>query len=208
MNDNPPPARPTRPAPSPNSVAGRASYPFGYSTTGGVSKGSAAPAGAGVRRRGAPDEEAATEGGSQPGTAGPQPGEGDGRRRSRRRRYQNRRRPHVRNTRLTDDELARVTAGANAAGLTVAGFLARSALGAARDLNRTTAALADHRDVVAELFAARRHLGHIGNNLNQLTRAVNSGARPPQPQLDAVLTATQRAVLRVQTATDRLLDQT
>ncbi|MFE0192609.1 MobC family plasmid mobilization relaxosome protein [Streptomyces sp. NPDC058989] len=193
-------------APDLNSVSGRASYPLGYSALSGVSKGSPAPSGQGlVRRRGTPDEEAATEGGSQPqGQEGgpehvaPPP-------RTRRRKYQRRQRPHVRNTRFSHDELARVTAGAKAAGLTVAGFLARAALSAARDLDRTTSAIAGEREVIAEFFAARRHLGHVGSNLNQIARAINTGAH--SPELDAVIAATERAVQRVQHATDQLLYQ-
>ncbi|HEX5569091.1 MAG TPA: plasmid mobilization relaxosome protein MobC [Streptomyces sp.] len=125
--------------------------------------------------------------------------------RTRRRKYQRRQRPHVRNTRFSDDELARVTAGARAAGLTLAGFLARAALSAARDLERTASAVAGEREVIAEFFAARRHLGHVGSNLNQIARAINAGAHPPE--LDAVIAATERAVQRVQHATDRLLHQ-
>ncbi len=179
-----------------------ASYPLGYSAQGGVSKGSPAPLGQGlVRRRGTPDEEAATEGGSQPEGTQDRPEQP----RIRRRKYQRRQRPHVRNTRFSDDELALVTAGAKAVGLTLAGFLARAALSAARDLERTASAVADEREVIAELFAARRHLGHVGNNLNQVTRAINAGAHPPE--LDAVIAATRRAVQRVQHATDQLLQQ-
>ncbi|MFF3979788.1 MobC family plasmid mobilization relaxosome protein [Streptomyces sp. NPDC001828] len=190
------------PDPDSNSVSGRASYPLGYSAMSGVSKGSPAPGGQGfVRRRGTPDEEAATKGGSQP--EGPK--EGLQQPRTRRRKYQRRQRPHVRNTRFSNDELTLVTAGAKAAGLTLAGFLARAALSAARDLERTASAVADEREVIAEFFAARRHLGHIGSNLNQIARAFNTGAQPGQ--LDVVIEATERAVQRVQQVTDRLLDQ-
>ncbi|MFI8308830.1 plasmid mobilization protein [Streptomyces sp. NPDC085927] len=193
------------PASRSNSLSRRASYPLGYSALSGVSKGSSAPSGRGlVRRRGTPDEEAATEGGSQP------QGEDGGHdhaapSRTRRRKYQRRQRPHVRNTRFSDAELARVTAGAKAAGLTLAGFLARAALSAARDLDRTASAVASEREVIAEFFAARRHLGQVGNNLNQITRAINAGAHPPE--LDVVIAATERAVQRVQHATDQLLQQ-
>lgn len=190
------------PAPDSNSVSGRASYPLGYSAPGGVSKGSPAPVGQGlVRRRGSPDEEAATEGGSQPAGTLARPEQP----RVRRRKYQRRQRPHVRNARFSDDELERITAGAKAAGLTLAGFLARAALSAARDLERTASAVAGEREVIAEFFAARRYLGHVGSNLNQIARAVNVGAHPPE--LDVVIAATHRAVQRVQHATDRLLNQ-
>lgn len=187
------------PAPDSNSVSGRASYPLGYSAMGGVSKGSPAPGGQGlVRRRGAPDEEAATEGGSQPEGGREEP-------RTRRRTYQRRQRPHVRNTRFSNDELALVAAGAKAAGLTLAGFLARAALTAARDLERTASVVADEREVIAELFAARRHLGQVGNNLNQVARAVNSGGHPAE--IDVVIAAAHRAIGRVQAVTDRMLGQ-
>jgi len=62
--------------------------------------------------------------------------------------------------------------------------------------------------MIAELFAARRHLGQIGNNLNQLTRATNSGAQPPDAQIDALLNAVHRATARVQGAADQLLEHT
>ncbi|MDH6537963.1 plasmid mobilization relaxosome protein MobC [Streptomyces sp. SPB4] len=109
---------------------------------------------------------------------------------------------------MSDDELALVATAAKTAGVTLAGFFARAALSAARDPQASAAAIAGRREMVAELFAARRHLGQIGNNLNQLTRAINSGAQPPDAQLDAVLDAVHRASARVQGATDQLLEHT
>ncbi|WP_439940043.1 plasmid mobilization protein [Streptomyces sp. BBFR115] len=109
----------------------------------------------------------------------------------------------MRNTRLSDEELARVTAGAKAAGLTVSGFLARSALAASRDLERAAAAIAGDRELITELFAARRYLGHVSNNLNQMARALNSGGKPTG--VGSVLAATGQAVQRVQQATDQLI---
>ncbi|MFD8589853.1 plasmid mobilization relaxosome protein MobC [Streptomyces sp. NPDC059637] len=107
--------------------------------------------------------------------------------------------------RLNDDEKMLLAAAAAAARTTLPAFLARSGLAAARDLDATVAAIAGRRELVAELFAARRHLGHVGNNLNQIARAINAGAHPPE--LDAVVAATKRAVRRVQHATDQLLNQ-
>nr|WP_247706967.1 plasmid mobilization relaxosome protein MobC [Streptomyces liliiviolaceus] len=106
---------------------------------------------------------------------------------------------------MNDSEKKRLVAAATTARTTLPAFLARSGLAAAHDLDATTAAIASHRELVAELFAARRHLGHVGNNLNQVTRAINAGAHPPE--LDAVIAATRRAVQRVQRATDQLLQQ-
>ncbi|MFB6577112.1 plasmid mobilization relaxosome protein MobC [Streptomyces sp. NPDC056402] len=108
--------------------------------------------------------------------------------------------------RMNDAEHALVATAARAVGVTVAGFFARAALRAAHDPHTSAAAIAGRRETVVELFAARRHLGQIGNNLNQLTRAINSGAQPPDAELDAVLVAVRRASARVQDATDQLLE--
>jgi hypothetical protein len=107
--------------------------------------------------------------------------------------------------RLNDDEKTQLSAAATADRTTLPAFLARSGLAAAHDLDTTAAFIAGRRELVAELFAARRHLGHVGNNLNQITRAINAGAHPPE--LDAVVDATERAVQRIQRATDQILAQ-
>ncbi|MEU1821299.1 plasmid mobilization relaxosome protein MobC [Streptomyces abikoensis] len=165
------------------------------------------------RHQGAPAGEAATEG-------GPQPKQGNEhvchapscehlltntKPRIRRRPYQRGRRLHGRTARFNDEELALITAGANAAGITVAAYLAHAALAAARDLDRTTAEIASRREIVSELFAARRHLSYIGNNLNQVAKILNSDGHAPQT--DVVLDAVRRATERLQTATVQLLDQ-
>ncbi|MEI5100953.1 plasmid mobilization relaxosome protein MobC [Streptomyces sp. PmtG] len=114
-------------------------------------------------------------------------------------------RVHVIYVRLNDSEKSVLSAAASAARTSLPAFLARSGLAAAHDLDNTAAAIAGRRETVSELFAARRHLHQVGNNLNQVARAINSGAWPPE--LDTVLAATQRAVQRVQDATDQLLKQ-
>ncbi|KNB53481.1 plasmid mobilization protein [Streptomyces caatingaensis] len=175
-------------------------------------KAAPAPGAEADRRQGAPAGEAATEG-------GPQPKQGEhvchspscehlhtnAKPRIRRRPYQRGRRLHGRTARFNDEELALITAGANAAGITVAAYLAHAALAAARDLDRTTAEIASRREIVSELFAARRHLGYIGNNLNQIAKILNSDGHAPQT--DVVLEAVHRATERLQAATIRLLDQ-
>ncbi|MEU7148676.1 plasmid mobilization relaxosome protein MobC [Streptomyces sp. NPDC045456] len=107
--------------------------------------------------------------------------------------------------RLNHGEKAMLDAAANATRTSLPAFLARSGLAAAHDLDSTAAAIAGHRELVAELFAARRHLGQVGNNLNQVARAINSGGQPRE--IDAVIAAVQRTVSRVQAATDHLLEQ-
>ncbi|MFE7121754.1 plasmid mobilization relaxosome protein MobC [Streptomyces sp. NPDC057654] len=112
---------------------------------------------------------------------------------------------HVIYVRLNSTEKNTLTAAATITRTSLPAFLARSGLAAAHDLDHTAAAIAGHRDLVAELFAARRHLGQVGNNLNQVARAINSGGQPTE--IDAVVAAVQRTVTRVQAATDRLLQQ-
>lgn len=198
---------------APTQARDGASYPFGHSTIGGVSEGLTAPGGRSlVRRRGTPDEEAATAGRTQPGEEQQSPCEATyafatpPEPRIRRRTHKHGQRSKVCSVRVNDDEHALVASAAKAVGVTVAGFFAKAALRAALDPHTSAAAIAGRRETVTELFAARRHLGQIGNNLNQLTRAVNSGGQPTDTELDAVLVAVRRASARVQDATDRLLE--
>ncbi|MGQ4429431.1 MULTISPECIES: plasmid mobilization protein [unclassified Streptomyces] len=107
--------------------------------------------------------------------------------------------------RLNDEEKNQLAAAASAARTSLPAFLARSGLAAAADLDATVAAIAGRRALVSELFAARRHLGYVGNNLNQVASALNSGAWPAE--LDAVIAATESAVKRIQDAADQLLAQ-
>ncbi|MGW3058462.1 plasmid mobilization protein [Streptomyces goshikiensis] len=161
------------------------------------------------RSQGAPVHQAATEGGSQPE-------EKTASRRNRRatKNASRKRSPktaadkrsYVCSVRLNDTEKHLLATAAAAARTSLPAFLARSALAAARDPEHAAGAIAGERELISEMFAARRHLGHVGNNLNQLTRAINSGDRPADAYLDAVLTAVRRATDRVQAATDRLIE--
>ncbi|MCM2392042.1 plasmid mobilization protein [Streptomyces albipurpureus] len=107
--------------------------------------------------------------------------------------------------RMNDDEYQLLVRAAAACRMSVASFLAHTSLKAARDLDRTAAQIADERSMVNELFALRRHLGQIGNNLNQIAKATNSGA--DVPHTGAVLNAVHRAASRVDQFTQRYLDQ-
>ncbi|MFG2996618.1 MobC family plasmid mobilization relaxosome protein [Streptomyces sp. NPDC048340] len=159
------------------------------------------------QRRGALVREAATEGGPQPEEKQPPPRQRAVPRSSRKRspKPPSHKRVHVCSVRLNDDEKNLLTSAAAAASTTLPAFLARSGLSAARDLDNTAAAIASKRETVSELFAARRHLGRVGNNLNQVARALNSGGQPEE--LDAVLAAVRKAVDRIQAATDHMLNQ-
>ena len=103
--------------------------------------------------------------------------------------------------RLNDHEHAIIQAGADAVGMSQAGFLAHSALTAARDLTRTAAEIATEREVLDELFAMRRQLGWAGSNLNQVAKALNSGA--DAPHLKEVLADMHRAAQAAEKAVDR-----
>lgn len=176
---------------TPNSVSGRASW------VGSIASAEPTPKGAGQDlHRGAQVHPASTEGGSNPGQDKKQPEQRNHRDRAERARQRPRqprekkrlRQPAVR---FSDEEYALIKSAAVRCQLSVAGFLARAALAAARDLDRTRAEIADERDLITALFDSRRRLGWAGSNLNQAMKAINSGA--DAPQLDAAIAAVRRA---------------
>lgn len=87
--------------------------------------------------------------------------------------------------------------------MTNAAFLAYAVDKAARDLTRTAAEIATEREVIDELFGARRHLGRIHGLFNQVAKALNSGG--DAPQLDAAVQAVHDAARRMDDAADALL---
>jgi uncharacterized protein (DUF1778 family) len=196
----------TTPEPDPdsNSVSRRASW------GGSVASAEPAPSGAGEDlHRGAQVLEASTGGGSKPGQEEKQTEPRVRRQRAPRARQRPRQSPekkrlHQPNTRFNDDEFAVIKSAAAQCNLSVAGFLARSALAAARDLNRTSAEIADEREVITALFDSRRRLGWAGSNLNQAVKALNSGA--DVPQLEAAVAAVRRAADTAREAATRLIE--
>ncbi|MFF0509611.1 plasmid mobilization protein [Streptomyces sp. NPDC004250] len=112
---------------------------------------------------------------------------------------------HQPSCRMNDAEYQLLARAAATCHMSVAGFLARAALEAARDLGRTAADIAGEREMLQELFALRRHLGQLGNNLNQVAKALNSGA--DAPQAEAVLAAVQRAAKRVDAFAQHHMDK-
>lgn len=89
------------------------------------------------------------------------------------------RRDNVLGVRLTDAERAELDHSAAPRGLCAAEFMRRSALHG----HRLPPSVADQQ-AIADLLIA---FNDNGNNLNQLTRAVNSGRLPPLTELRAVL---------------------
>ncbi|MFD7993135.1 plasmid mobilization protein, partial [Streptomyces mexicanus] len=169
-----------------------------------------APEGAGGDlHRGARVLKASTEGGSKPGqeekpTERRSHRDRAARARQRPRQPPEKKRLHQPNTRFNDEEFDLIKSAAARCNLSVAGFLARSALAAARDLDRTSAEIADEREVIKALFDSRRKLGWAGSNLNQAVKALNSGAEAPL--LDAAITAVRRAAETVHAAAAQLID--
>ncbi|MCB5163598.1 hypothetical protein LG634_01895 [Streptomyces bambusae] len=125
--------------------------------------------------------------------------------RQRPRQPREKKRLHQPNTRFNEEEFALIKSAAARCRLSVAGFLARASLAAARDLDRTSAEIADEREVITALFGSRRRLGWAGSNLNQVSKALNSGA--DVPQLGAALAAVQRAADTVHEAASQLIAQ-
>ncbi|MCX2969424.1 MULTISPECIES: plasmid mobilization protein [Streptomyces] len=186
-----------------NPPSGRASW------GGSVASAEPAPKGTGQDlRRGAQVHLASTEGGSKPEQEETRSEPRSRRDRAARARQRPRQPPekkrlHQPNTRFNEEEFALIKSAAARCHLSVAGFLARSALAAARDLDRTSAEIADEREVITALFDSRRRLGWAGSNLNQAMKALNSGAEAPQ--LEAAVAAVQRAAETVREAASQLI---
>ncbi|WP_427919032.1 mobilization protein [Streptomyces sp. cg40] len=153
-----------------------------------------------VRHQAAPDGKAATEGGPQPGTASL-----NGKARKGKSRLRDKKQRPAHSVRLNEQELSIIQSGADHVGMSVAGFLAHSALAAARDRSRTAAAIATERDILTALFGVRRQLGWAGSNVNQATKALNSGA--DAPHFAAALADLQAAAQAVQRAADRVTNR-
>lgn len=178
------------------STTGRASCP------GSNAPGVPAPGVAGtVQRQGALDWQAATEGGPQSGEG--RQAESLSRRRQRARQPKKRKRLKQPSCRMNDAEYKRFTDAAAQCQMTNAAFLAYAVDKAARDLTRTAAEIATEREVIDELFAARRHLGRMHGLFNQVAKALNSGA--DAPHLDAATKAVRSAARRMEDAADALL---
>ncbi|MFC5803296.1 plasmid mobilization relaxosome protein MobC [Streptomyces formicae] len=104
---------------------------------------------------------------------------------------------------MNDAEYKRFSDAAAQCQMTNAAFLAYAVDKAARDLTRTAAEIATEREVIDELFAARRHLGRMHGLFNQVAKALNSGA--DAPHLDSATKAVRSAARRMEDAADVLL---
>lgn len=99
--------------------------------------------------------------------------------------------------RVTAEESAILTELANAQGVTVPRLLVESALAG----DRETASR--RRDAIVELFAVRRLLAAVSNNLNQVARHANATSELPA-DAGAVVAAIARVVQRMDLAAEAL----
>ncbi|WP_371632177.1 MobC family plasmid mobilization relaxosome protein [Streptomyces sp. NBC_01259] len=197
-----------------NSISGGASWCKSIAPVGSNALASPAPGVAGAdRHRGAPIRQDATEGGSHPDEgeshschstdcthATPPKSHVQQRERLR----HEKKRMHQPSCRMNDDEYQLLARAAAACNMSIANYLARAALKAARNLDFTAAEIAGEREMLKELFDLRTALNRIGNNLNQVAAALNSDE--PAPQARAVLAGVDRVSLRVDALVQRYLD--
>jgi len=99
--------------------------------------------------------------------------------------------------RLSDDEHALLSAAAQRAGLSLAGYLAVAAQAAARGTGApgSPTAVALH-----ELMQARSMLGRVNGNLQRLTATLATAGDVRSTQLDVVIDAVRRIAARVDDA--------
>ncbi|MET9183468.1 plasmid mobilization relaxosome protein MobC [Kitasatospora aureofaciens] len=103
----------------------------------------------------------------------------------------------------TETEMEIVRTAAERDNQAVAAWVAEQALAVAAE--RVVPVSPDLADVLRELIRARAELSRIGNNANQIARALNSNAEVTAAQLDEVLARTERAVKRMDEATVQLM---
>lgn len=113
------------------------------------------------------------------------------------------RRTHRVNLAYNDAELEIVTAAAARSNMAPAAWAADAALKVAKELFVPVSA--DAKDVLAEFIQARNQLSRIGNNANQIARALNADGTVPDPQLRATLEAVTAAIQRMDAATRQVM---
>ncbi|WP_329348939.1 MobC family plasmid mobilization relaxosome protein [Streptomyces sp. NBC_01261] len=107
-------------------------------------------------------------------------------------------------TRLSDTENAEIVLAATQRGITVARFLAATALAAAR--GSSTLYTNEQLDTaIDELAALRTALSRIGNNINQIAYVYNAGGQPRPGELDRAFAILIRLLARIDDAADALV---
>ncbi|MFE7212492.1 MobC family plasmid mobilization relaxosome protein [Streptomyces sp. NPDC057611] len=102
-----------------------------------------------------------------------------------------------------DDELKIISAAAERDSTALAAWVGSAALAVAKET--VVPVSADAKDVVQEVIRSRVQLSRVGNNLNQIARALNSDGTVTDEQLLAVLSAVETAIRRSDAATLQLM---
>lgn len=99
-------------------------------------------------------------------------------------------------TRFSAEEWARISAASASVGMTPAGFVGAVAVAAAESAETARAGVLDVRGIARELMRTMAQLGHLGSNVNQIARILNSGGRAPVdfPALEARITTVLNAL--------------
>lgn len=138
-----------------------------------------------------------------------EPPAADGRRRSsdRSARYREREADGRRDKRLkvsyTDTELTIIREAAARDNQALAAWVGNTALNVAKE--KVVPVSVDARDLIAELIQARNQASRIGNNVNQMTKALNADGTVTGAQLAAALDAIRQTMRRMDEATLQMM---
>ncbi|MEU8526421.1 plasmid mobilization relaxosome protein MobC [Streptomyces sp. NPDC048629] len=102
-----------------------------------------------------------------------------------------------------DAELTIVREAADRENQAVAAWVGSVALDVATE--KVVPVSADSKDVIGEFIQARNQLARIGNNANQIAKALNSDGTVTADQLAAVLLSVERAIRRMDEATRQVM---
>lgn len=105
-------------------------------------------------------------------------------------------RRHVITVKVDDDEFERISERAAAEGVSRQRVLVEAALADVGDDGLPAMTTTQYRAMLREFFAARRQVGGMAINLNQLARAANATGQPPD-DLAAALAAIERTLARL-----------
>ncbi|MBC2869855.1 MobC family plasmid mobilization relaxosome protein [Streptomyces mexicanus] len=98
-----------------------------------------------------------------------------------------------------DSELAIVTEAATRDNQALASWVSATALSVAKE--KVIPVSVDARDVLVELIQARNQVSRIGNNVNQIAKALNADGTATEAQLKATMDAIVKAIQRMDEAT-------
>ena len=113
-------------------------------------------------------------------------------------------RRNVLSVRFADGELAEVRTAAERIGMATSAWVGKLAIDAAE--HRTVPPGWQYREVMTELTRLRSQITWVGNNVNQIARAINSGIVPDM-ELQPVLDRLQEVVSSIEQAAEQVRRQ-